>query len=301
MYEGLNSPSIHTPQNLSEYSQTVLRYPNAKIWGGGTNIMTQEKAYPTRETNSEIVYLAQIEELKKIARNDRMIEIGSTITLNELLKNNNGIIPDILRDNILAIGSPLISGRATLGGAIASTHHMTTLPGTLITLGATAEVRYIKKKTVKSKWIPLSLMLNESKDGRITLPQRGLITRVRVSLSNYDYSYFKEVGSFVDAPEDLVAVAFTATANEGTLQNPHFAVTFPTHGIVYSKDLDNIFTQLHFPLSGNEFNQLKGIAFTFIDAIVPNISKIQKVRLTNVLEDLVNMINSRVLVYSSLA
>ncbi|MBQ0070462.1 MAG: FAD binding domain-containing protein [Spirochaetales bacterium] len=299
MYEGLNSPSIHTPQNISEYSQTVLRYPNARIWAGGTNIMSQEKAYPSRETNSEIVYLAQIEELKKIARNDRMIEIGSTVTLNELLKNNNGVIPSILKENIIAVGSPLITDRATIGGSIAARDNITTIPGTLITLGATAELRYIRKKTVKSKWIPLSQMLNESKDGRISLPERGLITRIRVSLANYDYSYFKEVGNYVDNPEETVAVAFTATANEGTLTTPHFAVTFPTQGIVYSKDLDNIFMQLHFPLSSNEFNQLKSITYTFIDSVTPNITRLQRARLNSILEELINQINARVLVDSS--
>ena len=111
MYEGLNSPSIHTPQNLAEYSQIVLRYPNVKIWAGGTNIMTRPKAYPSRSTDSEIVYLNNIEELKKVSRNDRMIEIGSTVSLDSILKNHRNYIPEVLRDNILAIGSSLITSR----------------------------------------------------------------------------------------------------------------------------------------------------------------------------------------------
>ena len=32
MYEGLNSPSIHTPHSLQEYGQTAIRYPNVQIW-----------------------------------------------------------------------------------------------------------------------------------------------------------------------------------------------------------------------------------------------------------------------------
>ena len=96
MYEGLNSPSIHTPANLAEYSQTVLRYPNVQIWAGGTNIMTRPKSYPSRSTDSEIVYLKGIEELKKITRNDRMIEIGATVTLDSILKNHRNYLPDVL-------------------------------------------------------------------------------------------------------------------------------------------------------------------------------------------------------------
>ena len=295
MYEGLNSPSIHTPVSLSEYSQIALRYPNAKIWAGGTSIMSREKAYPSRETNPEIVCLNNIEELKKVSRNDRMIEVGAMVSLFDILKNHRNFIPPILKENIDALGSPLLTSRATIGGAIATTMPMTTLPGTLITLGANAEVRSFRKKIVKSKWTPLSQLVNALKNGSITLPSRGLITRVRVSLSSTDYYYFKEEGSYVDDVENTVAVAFTASAGQETLLNPHLAITFPLQGIVYSKDLDNILMQLHFPLSGSDFNQFLQIAYTFINAVTPNITKLQKVRLNYILEEMVNSINAKVL------
>ena len=301
MYEGLNSPSIHTPVNLAEYSQTVLRYPNVQIWAGGTNIMTRPKSYPSRSTDSEIVYLKGIEELKKITRNDRMIEIGATVTLDSILKNHRNYLPDVLKENILSIGSPMITGRATFGGAIAARNPMTTLPGTLITLGANAEVRSVRKKTVKSRWIPISLMLNESKDGMVTLPPRSLITRVRVSLLSSDYSYFREEGSYIDDPDNTVAVAFTAREGQmDTLINHNFDITFTTKGIVYSKDHDNSLMQLHFPLSEEEFSQLLQIIYTFINAVTPNITNLQKRRLNNILEDMINGINAKVLAPSSI-
>lgn len=299
MYDGLNSPSIHMPENLSEYSQTVLRYPNAVIWAGGTNIMTREKAYPSRETNIEVVSLAKIEELKKVSRNDRMIELGATVTLDQIVDGNRNIIPKNLKDAILSVGSPLISDRATLGGAIAA-YPLTSIPGTLVALGATSELKYVRRKSVKSRWTPVSLLFNESRTGRIALPQQGLITRVRIALQPNDFSYFKASGSYVDEPEDTIFVAFSGEVNQEQVQSPHFSVTFPTHGIVYSKDLDNIFMQLHFPLSGSEFSQLKNIVYTFVNSVTPKISRIQKVRLDSVLEDLISQINARTLVLSSI-
>lgn len=299
MYEGLNSPSIHVPQTLYEYSQIAIRYPNAKVWAGGTALMSREKAYPTRENNPEIVYLNNIEELKKISRNDRMIETGATVPLFDILKNHRNFIPQILRQNIEALGSPLLSSRATIGGSIATTQPMSTLPGTLITLAANAEVRSLKKKIIKSKWFPISQLVNSLKNGTITLPSRALITRVRVSLSSFDHSYFREEGSYVDDVENTVAVAFTASSGQETLLNPHLAITFPLQGIVYSKDLDNILMQLHFPLSGTDFNQFLQIAYTFINAVTPNITRVQKARLNYILEDMINSINTKVLAPSS--
>lgn len=300
MYEGLNSPSIHTPQTLAEYNQTVLHYPNVSLWGGGTNLMSRPKAYPSRSTDSEIVYLYNIEELKKITRNDRMIEIGSTVTLNSILKNHRNYIPDVLRENILKIGSPLWTDRATIGGAIATTDPISTITGTLITLGANAELRYVKKKTVKSRWIPISQMLNESKNGKIALASRSLITRVRISLLSSDYSFFNQEGDYIFDPENVVAVSFTASSLQDTLLNPHLALTFPTKGIVYSKDLDNIIMQLHFPLSRESFNQFMQIVYTFITPVIPEISRLQKARLNNILESMFNKVNEKVLSLSSL-
>ncbi len=295
MYEGLNSPSIHVPATLSEYSQTAMRYPNAKIWAGGTSIMSREKSYPSRETNPEVVYLDAIEELKKTSRNDRMIEIGAMVPLNAVLKDHRAFIPQILTANIEAIGSPLLTGRATIGGSIATTSPMTTIPGTLITLGANAEVRTLRRKIVKSKWTPISQLVNVLKNGQISLPPRAVITRVRVSLQESDYSYFREVGSYVDDLENTVAVAFTASEGQETLINPHIAITFPMQGIVYSKDLDNILMQLHFPLSGQDFNQFLQITYTFVNSVTPSITRLQKARLNYILEDMTNTINTKVL------
>lgn len=299
MFEGLNSPSIHTPATLSEFSQITLRYSNTKLWGGGTQIMSGERSYPLRETPPEIVSLGGIEELKRITRNDRMIEIGAAVPLNDILKTHRSSIPGILRDNIEEIGSPLLTNRATIGGAIAASSPMSTIPGTLITLGATCEIRTHKKKIVKSKWTPLSLLVSVLKNGQISLPKRALITRVRVSLQPWSFSYFREVGSYVDDLENTVAVAFTANNNQETLLNPHLAITFPKQGIIYSKDLDNILMQLHFPVSSFELRQFLQISYTFINAVTPNITKLQKSRLNFILEDMVNTINTRILASST--
>ena len=44
-----------------------------------------------------------------------MIEIGATVTLDSILKNHRNYIPEILKENILAIGSPLITGHIWRG------------------------------------------------------------------------------------------------------------------------------------------------------------------------------------------
>ncbi len=294
MFEGLNSPSIHTPPTLQEFSQTIQRYPNAKIWAGGTALMSRDKSYPSRENNPEIICLGEIEDLKKMSRNDRMIEVGAMVPLNEILKSHRSSIPEILRENIEAVGSPLLTGRATLGGAIATNFPLSTLPGTLIVLGANVEMRTINKHSTRSKWTPLPLLVNTLKNAQILLPPNTLITRARVSLQDYDCSYFREEGSYINDTENTVAVAFTAKMGQDNLLSPHIALTFPKQGLLYSKDLDNILMQLHFPLGRDEFKQFLQITYTFINAVM-SITNLQKSRLNYILEDLMNTINTKTL------
>ena len=261
--------------------------------------MSRDKSYPSRENNPEIICLSEIEDLKKMARNDRMIEVGAMVSLNEILKSHRSSIPQILRENIEAVGSPLLTGRSTIGGAIATTSPLSTLPGTLIVLGANVEMRTINKHSTRSKWTPLSLLLNTLKNAQISLPQNALITRVRVSLQGYDCSYFREEGSYIDDVENTVAVAFTANMGQENLLSPHIALTFPRQGLLYSKDLDNILMQLQFPLGRNEFKQFLQITYTFINAVM-SITNLQKSRLNYILEDLMNTINTKMLAPSAM-
>ena len=105
MYEGLSSPNIHTPANLSEYASTILHYPSSTLWAGGTFIMTRPEAYPSRTMNAEIIYLGNIEELHRFQRNDRSAEFGAMVTLDGILSTGKAVLPRVLIDNIQTIGS----------------------------------------------------------------------------------------------------------------------------------------------------------------------------------------------------
>ena len=165
MYEGLSSPNIHTPKSISEYASIVLHYPLSKIWAGGTFIMTRPDAYPSKALNAEIIYLGEMEELHRFQRNDRSAEFGAMVTLDEILNTGKSVLPRVLIDNITSIGSRVITRRATIGGAIATHDFTTSFPGTLIVLDASAEVRFLKKKRLHSRWMQMTRLLD--KNGRI--------------------------------------------------------------------------------------------------------------------------------------
>lgn len=289
MYEGLSSPNIHTPENIPEYASIVLHYPSASIWAGGTFIMTRPDAYPSKRLNAEIIHLGKIEELHRFQRNDRFAEFGSMVTLDEILSTGKSVLPKVLIDNISTIGSRLITRRATIGGSIATSGFTTSFPATLIVLDATADVRFMKKKRLHSKWMQLTRLLD--KNGRIMLPQNGLISRVRIAFTDKNLQVFDETGSFMNDPENAVSVSFAATLDQDVLINPRIAFTFPNHGICYSRDIDNIFTTLRFPLDDSEAMTLESIIFTFIDSMFQTLSPLQRTRTKGLLTNIIDRIN----------
>ncbi len=296
MYEGLSSPNIHTPKSLGEYASIILHYPTSSLWAGGTFIMTRPDSYPSRMMNAEIVYLGDVEELHRFQRNDRFAEFGAMVTLDGILNTGKAVLPRVLIDNILTIGSRLITRRATIGGTICTKNFTTSFPGTLLVLDATAEVKFIKKKRLHSRWMQITRLLD--RNGRIQLPPQGIISRVRIAFSEKNCQYFREIGSFMLDPENSVAVAFAATLDQDILINPKIAFTYPSHGVCYSRDIDSIFSSLRFPLDDSEIHTLESMIFTFIESSFPNISPLQRTRTSGIVHQIIDSLNEMTLTAS---
>lgn len=293
MYEGLSSPNIHTPKSLSEYASITLHYPTSSLWAGGTFIMSRPNSYPSRMMNAEIIYLGDIEEFHRFQRNDRFAEFGSMVTLDGILSTGKTVLPRVLIDNIQTIGSRLITRRATIGGTICTKNFTTSFPGTLLVLDATAEVKFIKKKRLHSRWMQITRLLD--KNGRIQLPSQGVISRVRIAFSEKNYQYFREIGSFMLDPENSVSAAFAATLDQDILINPKIAFTYPLHGVCYSRDIDSIFSSLRFPLNDDEIYTLESMIFTFIESSFQNISPLQRTRTSGIVHQIVDNLNEMTL------
>ena len=293
MYDGLSSPNIHTPANLSEYASVILHYPKSSLWAGGTFIMSRPDSYPSKTMNAEIIYLGDIEELHRFQRNDRFAEFGAMVTLDEILNTGKAVLPRVLIDGIESIGSRLITRRATIGGSMCTKGFTTSFPGMMIALDATAEVRFIKKKRLHSKWMQITRLMD--RNGRIVLPQQGMISRVRIAFTEKNCQYFSRIGSFMLEPEKSVSASFTATLDQDILINPKITFTYPNLGICYSRDIDSLFTTLRFPLDDSELMNLESMVFTFIDSFFQGISELQRIRTKGILREIVENLNEKAL------
>ncbi len=290
MYEGVSSPIIHRPKTLSEFAQTSQKATSPLIWSGGSSIMTGKNTYPLINSNFDsIIYLGDIKELEDFQRNDRIAEFGAMVNLYDLANYGKNVLPSILLEAINSIGVSIITKRATLGGALSIVNPVTSIVPVMIALNASVELRYMKKKRFKNHWIQASQLID--KNGQISIPPKGLITKVRVGVSDMStFGKFLKAGSYNRSPEETVFGAFVTHVNQNTLSQAHLVLTFPTVGTYTSRDMDNIFNSLKFPIGKDgESSLIKSIS-TFIDSSF-SILPLQKALLEGFIEDIVGSLN----------
>jgi len=105
------------PLNLKS-ALTYLNEGTFQIIAGGTDLMIQKRstAGTLPHFERDILYLANLEELRYINRKDGQIHIGSMTTLEEIIDHPDS--PELLKEVIREMGSPAIRHAGTLGGNI---------------------------------------------------------------------------------------------------------------------------------------------------------------------------------------
>lgn len=179
MYEELRSTTVHTPITLSEYGQIANRFPDALNWAGGTYLMSRPNFYPM-DSNIEIIDLSGIEELQRITRTDRYIEIGSMVTAAQLLDTGRQILPPVLLGALTSIGSTIVRRQITVGGSLCIPDIRLSIPTALAVLDAMAEVRNLSCERQKRHPV----------DSRLTpVRQRWEVRPVRRKISSHAHTH----------------------------------------------------------------------------------------------------------------
>ncbi len=126
--------SFFIPNNTKVLANLMLEYPNAKLLAGGTDLaldITQGM-----QQLDEIIYLAQVKELKQIEVDDQQIKIGAAVTYQESEEVLATEYP-ALHQHIQRLGSTQIRNAGTLGGNIVNASPIGDMPPVLVALDST--------------------------------------------------------------------------------------------------------------------------------------------------------------------
>jgi CO/xanthine dehydrogenase FAD-binding subunit len=227
---------IFTPTSYSELFSAWNRYPNAVPYAGSTELI-RGQGRQILELPPIIISLEKIEEIHRISRSERFIEIGAMAKLSQIL-NLGKIVPLALRRCIEGIAGLQLRNLATIGGNLCFPERRLDSSAALTALEAQYELR-----TAQSvRWISASRF--SSMPGPTALNPQELLTRIRVQLDNWDYTAYKK---FHGQESQNKLVVFLAKTQKNVLSD--IRIIYKTETIWRDKDSESIVIGKNLPLN----------------------------------------------------
>jgi CO/xanthine dehydrogenase FAD-binding subunit len=261
---------IFTPTSYSELFSAWNRYPHAVLSAGGTALI-RGQGRQILELPSIIISLEKIEEIHRISRSERFIELGAMAKLSQIL-NLGKIVPLALRRCLEGIAGLQLRNLATIGGNLCLPERRLDSSAALTALEAQYELR-----TAQSvRWISASRF--SSMPGPTALNPQELLTRIRVPLDNWDYTAYKK---FHGLESQNKLVVFLAKTQKNVLSD--IRIIYKTETIWRDKDSESIVIGKNLPIN-------KKIAVDFVESWesylrgVWNVDELSRKELINFIE-----------------
>jgi len=228
---------VFFPVSFHELFSAWNRFPQAVPYAGGTDIIRkQEKNIIILP--KVILCLDKLEELNRITRTEHYLEIGAMVKLNRLARLGK-IAPEILRTCVENLAGVQLRNIATIGGNICSKSNLYDLSAPLTALDAQYELR----DAHNVRWVSASRF--HSTEEHNVLKEQELLTRIRLPLSQWDYSIYKKFTGNVLSYNDILI--FLVKAQKNILTD--IRVVYKTNTILRNKNSEDILNGKILPLN----------------------------------------------------
>ncbi|MDR2495208.1 MAG: FAD binding domain-containing protein [Spirochaetaceae bacterium] len=172
------------PATFAELFQHWSQAPDAVPFAGGTR-MARYCGERARAIPRNVLSLHRLEDLRRVTRSERYLEIGAMVTLNEIIGLGK-IVPEVFIRCLSEAGDFQIRNLGTLGGNICACPHRLDAAAPLIALDAHCELRAASGV----RWISAARFFSDP--GSLALGPRELLTRIRIPLGQWDYSLYRK-------------------------------------------------------------------------------------------------------------
>ena len=206
MVEGvLKEVRVFRPKSLGGTLRLYTRNPGALLYAGGTEIArnTQRGSAIPLNLPQKVIYLGNVQELNRISRGQRYLDIGSVLDLSRILSIGRNVFPPVLFETLAAIATPAVRNLATLGGNISLRNCRGDCLPALSVIDTPLELR----TAGSTRWVEVGEFL----------------TRIRVPLEEWDFSVTRRV-SGGRGLETSLSFAGVARFPKGSIESLHFCV-----------------------------------------------------------------------------
>jgi CO/xanthine dehydrogenase FAD-binding subunit len=219
------------PKTLAE-ALTQLETGTFKVIAGGTDLMVQKRALaglPPSFT-SDMLYVANLPELKRIYEAEDEVHIGAGVSLEDILHHE--ATPEILKMIIREIAAPGIRHMGTLAGNIANAS-----PAGDTLVGLYVLDALIKLERVNGyRLVPINELITGVR--KTIIEPREIITEIIIPKSKFDYVYYRKVGGRQADAISKVSFLGIAKIDRGTVTDIRLAFGAVAPTVVRSPEFE---------------------------------------------------------------
>ena len=202
-------------RSIEALSRLLERHPEATLVSGATDV----GLWVTKQHRrlDPVIYLGDIDALKRLSLSDGLLEIGAGVTYEDALDAIAEHAPD-LGELIRRIGSRQIRNAGTIGGNIANGSPIGDMPPPLIALGA----RLILRRGESTREIPLEDFYIAY--GKQDLALGEFVEAVRVPITAAAGLRCYKISKRFDQDITAVLGAFNLSVSEGVVRAPRICL-----------------------------------------------------------------------------
>ncbi|MGB8455492.1 MAG: FAD binding domain-containing protein [Anaerocolumna sp.] len=218
------------PENLKEAVFMKFNSTEAKLYAGGTDFMVRHAPC------EKLLFLNQLQELKKIYTDKEYLYIGSCCTYIDLL--NNDLIPEILKKAVRGIAAPAIKNAGTIGGNICNASPAgDTLP---VLYALEAEVVLISVSG--ERILPVQEFILGVR--KLAILDTEIVKEIKIPQKDFAVTYYQKVGARKSQALSKLSFAALADIKENRITDLRIAFGSVSTATVKRKDLEVRYTGL---------------------------------------------------------
>jgi CO/xanthine dehydrogenase FAD-binding subunit len=264
---------VFYPVSLPELFSAWTRFFDAVPFAGGTELLRNQGG-PVLKLPKNILSLEQIEELRRISRTERYLEIGAMVKISDFLRLGKAV-PDVLTQCLRGIASPYLRNLITIGGNICHSAGRLDLAAPLIALDA----RYELRTASAIRWVSASRF--SAMPGPLAFNPQELLTRIRIPLDQWHYSMYKKFAGEYAAGETGGNVVFIARIQKNILMD--LRVVFSGQVVLRDKNSETLLSGKELPLDRRDAEHFTKLWQVYLSAI-ENPGRMLKGQLLNFIE-----------------
>jgi CO/xanthine dehydrogenase FAD-binding subunit len=175
---------VFFPAALPELFSAWNRFPDAVPFAGGAELLRNQGKH-ILNLPQNILSLERLEELLRITRTERYLEIGAMVKISEIIRLGK-TVPEALTQSLSNIAGLQMRNLITIGGNICNPFRRLDTAAPLIALDA----RYELRTACETRWVSASRF--SALPGPPALGPQELLTRIRIPLEQWQYSLYKK-------------------------------------------------------------------------------------------------------------